>query len=75
MGYYVEFRDADHEELMEKVRKAKKAICEACDAFEKMGQYSERGNGSHYRGNGSNMGRGGNMDYRGMYRQEYDYDR
>lgn len=72
MSYYVEFRAPEHEELMEKVRKAKKAICEACEAFEKAGQYNERG-GSHYRGEHGDMGR--SMGYRGMYRQEYDYER
>lgn len=54
---YIEFREHDHEELVEKLHKAKKAICEAWEAIERSGSYNERG--GRYR-----MGEGGNMGYR-----------
>lgn len=52
MGYILEFRDeTDKQELMTKLRKAKKAVCEALEAMEdaeENSQMQERGN---YRGN------------------------
>lgn len=64
MGYIVEYRDeSQHEEVMEKMRKAKKAVCEAWDALSEAeeGGMQQRSYGG-YRGGG-----------RGMYR-EYDED-
>lgn len=43
MSYILEFRnEGEHEEIMEKVRKAKKAVCEAWEALDKSSAYSER---------------------------------
>lgn len=57
MGYIVEYRDESHfEEVLEKVHKAKKAICEALKALEENEGYSER-DAAYYRD--------GSMGYRG----------
>lgn len=42
MGYYVEYRDQEHEDLVEKLYKAKKAVCEAWEAIEHTGKNPER---------------------------------
>lgn len=50
-GYVLEFKEDDFEEVVEKMRKAKKAVCEAFEALDQMdggGGMSERGN-MHYR--------------------------
>ena len=50
-GYVLEFREDDFEEVVEKMHKAKKAVCEAFEALEQAGDesgYNERGN-MHYR--------------------------
>lgn len=39
----IEYREQEHEELVEKLHKAKKAICEAWEALEQTGTYNERG--------------------------------
>lgn len=61
MGYIVEYRDESHyEDVMEKMRKAKKAVCDAWEALSDMDGESmqERSYGS-YRGGGRAMYRGG----------------
>ena len=50
-GYVLEFREDDLEEVVEKMHKAKKAVCEAFEALDSMESgsgLSERGN-MHYR--------------------------
>jgi hypothetical protein len=50
-GYVLEFREDDYEDVVEKMHKAKKAVCDAFEAIEQIGDdgsYSERGN-MHYR--------------------------
>ena len=50
-GYVLEFREDDYEEVVDKMHKAKKAVCEAFEALEQMDGESgmkERGN-MHYR--------------------------
>lgn len=43
MSYILEFRnEVEHEEIMEKLKKAKKAVCEAWEALENSASYSER---------------------------------
>lgn len=55
-GYILSFRDEEsREELVEKMHKAKKAICEAVDALEEAeeedgGRYNERDYSPRYRG-------------------------
>lgn len=44
MGYILEFRDeSHHEEMMEKLHKAKKAVCEAMEMLEEAGYNERRG--------------------------------
>lgn len=52
-GYVLEFKESDYEEVVEKMHKAKKAVCEAFEALEQAGSesgYSERGNMGYRRG-------------------------
>lgn len=62
-GYVLEFREDDYEDVVEKMHKAKKAVCEAFEALEQVGDdngysernysergYSERGNMGYRRG-------------------------
>lgn len=60
MGYIVEYRDESHYDgVMEKMRKAKKAVCDAWEALSEMdGEVQERNYGS-YRGGGRSMYRVG----------------
>lgn len=64
MGYIVEYRDENHyEEVMDKMRKAKKAVCDAWESLSEMdGEVQERSYGG-YRGGGRTMYRGGRDEY------------
>lgn len=62
MGYIVEYRDQDHEEIVEKLHKAKKAICEVWEAIERSGNMTERSRG--------HMSERGGMGYRMSRRDE-----
>ncbi len=69
-GFIIEFRDEDHyEDVVGKMHKAKKAVCEAFDALEAADSgLGERGS---YR---SGMYRGGSYRDERSYRDDYDYD-
>lgn len=76
MGYIVEYRNEEHEELVEKLKKAKKAVCEAWEAVEKQSQdeYKMQHRGGRYRSGGHY--RGGmddDMESTGRYMGRYDY--
>ena len=67
MGYVLEFRDEqEYDNVVEKMHKAKKAVCDAWEALEDADSLKER---NRYRGG---MYRD-DMGYRrGRYRDEYD---
>lgn len=67
MGYVLEFRDEhEKEDLIEKMHKAKKAVCDALEAMEDADSMKERG---RYRGNYRN-----DMGYRRSARMRDDWD-
>lgn len=68
MGYILEFRDEEqYGELMSKMHKAKKAICEAFDAMEEADGDSEMGERRSY------GGRGNYRDYRDRGYRDHGY--
>lgn len=68
MGYILEFRDEqEYDDVVEKMHRAKKAVCDAWEALEEADNMKER---NRYRG--GMMRRGRYRDYEGRYRDEYD---
>ena len=67
MGYIVEYKEEEYNEVVEKVKQAKKCICEAMELLEDGNSFEERGS---YRGSYRNGG------YRENYRdEEYEDER
>lgn len=80
MDYILEFRDgAQLDDVIEKMRKAKKAIIEACEALEEAdsntmnerGRYREGGGGGS-RSRSGGGGSGSSSYRRGRYREDWD---
>ena len=70
-GFIIEFRDEEmYEELVGKMHKAKKAVCDAYEALEKADNTNMSERGGHYRGD---YRRGSYRD--GSYRDEEMYER
>ena len=68
MGYILEFRDEqEYDNVVEKMHRAKKAVCDAWEALEDADNMKER---NRYRG--GMMRRGHYRDYDGRYRDEFD---
>jgi hypothetical protein len=80
MGFIMEFKDEDHySELVSKMHKAKKAVCEAFEAIEKADNTSMSERDGHYRD--GYRGASYRDDYRrgayrsgGSYRDDEEYD-
>ena len=53
MGYMVEYKEEEYNEVVEKVKQAKKYICEAMELLEDGNSFEERGS---YRGSYRNGG-------------------